>query len=285
MGTGLSDPWKVRRQRLLHWLAREPCPAEELLEFSLGLLEIQESLDRWALASGWGGQVAAPAGGHPTLRLDRLPVPELLPRLESFLQQVRPLATEVLAGVAATLAEAEPEVRGELLTTFLGRGDGGALARRLSWTPEQLEFFPRAFIQPIAEALAREDPAPVDGWKGSSCPRCGWPPLLAVLRDEPEIKGHRYLVCSLCTTWWTFRRSVCPRCGEAEAKKLLLRTSDAFPHLRIEECQSCRGYLKAVDLRKDGHAVPQIDELASVELDLWAGEQGLEKIQPNLLGL
>ena len=48
---------------------------------------------------------------------------------------------------------------------------------------------------------------------------------------------------------------------------------------------SCRSYLKAVDMRTDGLAVPVVDEIASVELDLWASQQGLEKIQRNLLGL
>ena len=40
-----------------------------------------------------------------------------------------------------------------------------------------------------------------------------------------------------------------------------------------------------MDVRADGLAVPVVDEIASVELDVWASEQGLEKIQRNLLGL
>ena len=43
--------------------------------------------------------------------------------------------------------------------------------------------------------------------------------------------------------------------------------------------------LKAADLRKDGSAEPVVDEIATVELDLWARERGLLKIQPNVLGL
>jgi FdhE protein len=58
-----------------------------------------------------------------------------------------------------------------------------------------------------------------------------------------------------------------------------------WPHIRVEECQNCKSYLKAIDLREDGLAVPMVDEIASVELDLWADENGLRKLQRNLLGL
>ncbi|MCH7491120.1 MAG: hypothetical protein IID05_10550 [Gemmatimonadetes bacterium] len=40
-----------------------------------------------------------------------------------------------------------------------------------------------------------------------------------------------------------------------------------------------------MDLRKDGRAVPLVDDLATVELDVWCRERGLRKIQPNLLGM
>jgi len=35
----------------------------------------------------------------------------------------------------------------------------------------------------------------------------------------------------------------------------------------------------------NGLAVPEVDELASVSLDLWAAEKGYNKLQVNLLGL
>jgi formate dehydrogenase maturation protein FdhE len=43
--------------------------------------------------------------------------------------------------------------------------------------------------------------------------------------------------------------------------------------------------MKTVDLRKRGDAVPLVDELATVELDLWAQERGLTKMRVNVLGL
>jgi formate dehydrogenase maturation protein FdhE len=43
-------------------------------------------------------------------------------------------------------------------------------------------------------------------------------------------------------------------------------------------------YLKSIDLTKTGLAVPVVDELATLPLDLWAHEHGYEKLQINLLG-
>ena len=61
--------------------------------------------------------------------------------------------------------------------------------------------------------------------------------------------------------------------------------AESWAHLRVEECRTCRVYLKAVDLRLDGSAQSLVDELASVELGLWAHERGLDKLERNLLGL
>ena len=57
-----------------------------------------------------------------------------------------------------------------------------------------------------------------------------------------------------------------------------------FPHLRIDACASCERYLIDVDLGRDARAVPEVDELAALPLDLYATEQGLLKITPNLMG-
>jgi formate dehydrogenase maturation protein FdhE len=57
-----------------------------------------------------------------------------------------------------------------------------------------------------------------------------------------------------------------------------------FPHLRIEGCSTCNRYLIDVDLGHDARAVPEVDELAALPLDLYAAERGLTKITPNLMG-
>jgi FdhE protein len=77
---------------------------------------------------------------------------------------------------------------------------------------------------------------------------------------------------------------LCPNCGEEDQDKLPVFTAEEFPHVRIEACDTCQMYLKAIDLTKNGLAVPEVDELAAPALDLWASEQGYRKLQANLFG-
>lgn len=97
--------------------------------------------------------------------------------------------------------------------------------------------------------------------------------------------GSRSLVCSLCATEWRFPRLTCAHCGETKADQLLAHTAESVAHVRVDECKSCSQYMKTVDLRKRGDAIPLVDELATVELDLWAQERGLTKMRVNVLGL
>lgn len=57
-----------------------------------------------------------------------------------------------------------------------------------------------------------------------------------------------------------------------------------FRHLRIDGCRACDHYLLTVDLGRDSQAVPFVDELAAVPLDIYAKELGMTKIVPNLMG-
>jgi FdhE protein len=143
-------------------------------------------------------------------------------------------------------------------------------------------FYSRVMAQADAEERARA--ANVPGGVQPLCPFCGEKPVAAVLRQEGD-GGKRFLLCSLCFTEWEFRRLLCPHCGEEDKDKLPVYTAEEFPHVRVEACDTCKVYLKAVDLTKNGLAVPEVDELASVALDLWAGEQGYTKLQANLFGL
>ena len=109
--------------------------------------------------------------------------------------------------------------------------------------------------------------------------------MIGVLQDEAEVKGRRYLVCSLCNEWWSFPRLQCPSCGETDPEKLEYHVPEENSHIRVEECVSCSTYIKSVDLRVDGRSDPVVDDLASIELDLWSVDRGLRKIQRNIVGL
>jgi len=145
------------------------------------------------------------------------------------------------------------------------------------------EFFSRAFRQPHREAIASLDPTPRTSVQ-PLCPFCGARPLMAVLRPEGD-GAKRSLLCGLCFTEWEFRRLLCPHCGEEDKDKLPVYTAEQFPHVRVEACDTCRRYLKSVDLTRNGLAVPEVDELASIALDLWAANHDYQKVQTNLFGL
>ena len=143
-------------------------------------------------------------------------------------------------------------------------------------------FFTRVLRQPGAERVAARSYAALNETR-TTCPFCAELPVAAVLKPEGE-GGKRHLLCSMCFTQWSFRRLLCPHCGEEDRDQLPVYTVKEFPHVRIEACDSCKCYVKSVDLTVDGRAVAEVDELATVALDLWAAENSYLKVVPNLLG-
>jgi len=115
------------------------------------------------------------------------------------------------------------------------------------------------------------------------CPRCNSLPLLGVLRQEGD-GGKRFLQCALCSQEWGFLRILCAHCGEDREEKLPVYTAEQFPHVRMETCDTCKHFLRTIDLTKEGNAVPMVDDLATIPLTLWAKERGYQRIQDNLLG-
>jgi FdhE protein len=159
----------------------------------------------------------------------------------------------------------------------------GFARQNLGSEAERDRIFARVLLQPFAESLAVRGNISADTSSGK-CPFCGAHPVAAVLRGEGD-GGKRFLVCSLCSTEWEFRRILCPACGEGHKDKLPVYVTETFDYIRIESCDTCQTYLKSIDLTKNGLAVPIVDELASVSLNVWAEEHGYTKIEPNLLGL
>ncbi len=144
-------------------------------------------------------------------------------------------------------------------------------------------FYARALLQPYAEYLASRGNIQRDAAE-PRCPFCNGLPVVGVLRGEGD-GAKRSLLCSLCATEWLYRRVICPSCGEENKDKLPVFMADQIAHVRVDACDTCQTYVKSVDLTKDGHAVPVVDELATVALNIWAEEHGYSKFEPNLLGM
>src|SRR5215467_10408052 len=145
------------------------------------------------------------------------------------------------------------------------------------------QFLSRAFLQPYAEFRTALMPRAPEVTTPRLCPLCRSRPLLGVLRPEGD-GGKRFLLCSFCLQEWEYRRILCPTCGEESEDKLPVYVAEDSPHLRVEACDTCKFYLRTIDLTKDGNAVPLVDDLAAIPHTLWASEQGYCRLQPNLLG-
>jgi len=203
----------------------------------------------------------------------------LLPRFGSFLSLIKEIAPSLLAQSARDLAGKSAGYWHEVLQQFWQEGLG---------SPGNLEpsetLIAWIFLQPYAEYLSDHANWPVPPGTPDVCPLCGGRPQAGVLRPEGD-GGKRSLICGLCAWEWLYRRIVCPACGEEDVHKLAVYSADEYPQVRVEACDSCHSYIKTVDLTKDGHAEPVVDELATIPLDLWATERGYKKIQPNILGV
>ena len=157
-------------------------------------------------------------------------------------------------------------------------------------SPSDIQFFAKAFLQPYARWLAETGNSPVGRELVSGeryCPFCGGNPQVSYLQNQElnAESGNRDLICGTCLSSWKFRRVVCAHCGEERPAKLGYFHSPEFDHVRIEACDTCKHYVKGVDLTRQGHAVPLVDEIDSAPLDLWAREHGYTKIELNLVGL
>ena len=245
--------------------------------------------------------------GLPFLEaLDVEPVAEAIPDFLTWLERAAPA---LLADAVADMRRFDQSEWRHLVHSYFTREDDGgngdetivfvleavlqpfaeqlAIGSRLS-SPESriASISARGAPPPLAPAPRLEDSlaaAPAGAAKRPiSCPICGALPVVGVLREEGQ-GAKRTLVCALCLTERDYLRVVCLACGEQQFDALPIYTAEQFAHVRIEACESCRRYLKTIDLTKDGLAVPPVDDIASLSMDLWARERGYVRLRPNIL--
>jgi len=208
----------------------------------------------------------------------------LLPSFPGFLSLIQQIAPAPLAQSATGLAHKGPAGWQHVIEDFwhgdpewisaLANSDESSSAERsLAWM----------YLQPYAEYLADHREITVVDGTPLTCPLCGCRPIAGVLRSEGD-GAKKSLICMLCAHEWNFRRIYCPACGEEREPQMAFYSAPELAHIRVDVCDSCHTYLKTVDLTKTGLAVPVIDELAAIPLDLWAREHGYQKLQINLLG-
>jgi formate dehydrogenase accessory protein FdhE len=199
---------------------------------------------------------------------------------------------EMLAGFARARQQDAPAVaRSRLVTYWSGSRQADE------------DYLSRAMLRPYVEFLRTAGIAPDRdlpyGLAGRGrCPFCGGAPWVSARREGSLTEGaRRTLACSLCGLEWTFERIRCPYCFEEDPKKL-----PSFSHeghasargdrvvrtvglVRIDACETCRRYIKSIDLSEDARPIPEVDDLATIAMDLWAVAEGFTRIEPGLAGL
>ncbi|MCU1333314.1 MAG: uncharacterized protein JWM08_2306 [Candidatus Angelobacter sp.] len=204
-------------------------------------------------------------------------VSSLVPHFGGLFSLVKEAGSADLKTAAASLEQSSPEELLELLSVVWQHADEG---QELS---TESVFFANALLQPFAEFLAEKNNSATEA-SPPLCPFCGSKPQLAVLRPEGD-GAKRFLLCSLCGTEWFFRRVLCPNCAEENKEHLPVFIAQEFDYVRVDACDTCHTYIKSIDLSKNGKAVPVVDELATVSLNLWAQEHNYKKAQTNLFGI
>jgi FdhE protein len=263
----MEPPWEKGAERI-EQLLTDRGDARELLFFYQSLLTFQrslcESLEETDLSGGL---------------FEDLPI--LMRYLGVFLDWAREKGSTLLCSQAQEIVHWEEKKKAELLLSY--------------WRKEELSggnFFSKAFLQPYAAFLALHQKTIKDrNMEVHGCRFCGAPPQACYLQSPASITSSgsegagRYLICSLCFSDWQINRISCVHCQERDPYKLPFYQADRLPTVKVEACDTCKRYIKCVDLTKDGRAVPLIDEIAAPALDIWALEHGYEKVELNLAGI
>ncbi|HXN78364.1 MAG TPA: formate dehydrogenase accessory protein FdhE [Candidatus Dormibacteraeota bacterium] len=283
-----AGPYSERRRRTRALLGRYPF-ARELLDFYGALLAVQEQAYDEASS-------AKPAARDLVAYVAEMVVPSVL--------DVSVAAGPPKLGEAVALCLERTDPR-EIVAAWIGNEDQVLVDRYLA----------RASLGPVLEALESEAAESCIGMRDPRhCPTCGGPPQLSyfALPSEDLAAGGRFLLCARCQRSWGYARMTCPACGEDSSSRLPIFNEEGtasgergsvvrglegrlgergkaehtavFPHLRIEACETCRHYLLSVDLLADPAAVPLVDEMSALPLDLYAREKGFSKLTPNLMG-
>jgi formate dehydrogenase maturation protein FdhE len=247
-------------------LARDSEAAEAPLTFAAGLYRAQAAL------------ASAIASAHDRCALSGaldVDVAGFTDELRGVLLWAAESAPPDLAEIARVRAHEEPVRLRARLHAFWTRANGA-----------KEDYLSRALLRPYVQVLARLTLRPDRVLPVGSCTFCGGAPWIAARRAAPDADGaQRYLGCALCGGEWSVNRLRCPVCSNEDPAKLASFQSDRHPAVRIEACEICRRYVKSLDLTVDGRIIPEVDDLVSLAMDLWATEQGYVRIEPGLAGI
>jgi FdhE protein len=128
----------------------------------------------------------------------------------------------------------------------------------------------------LLEAARRAERAIPEGWRAGYCPVCGGWPTLAELRG---LERRRVLRCGRCAAGWAREVLHCTFCGERDHRRQgALVPEEGGELVRIETCDTCGGYMKALTtLRPTPPWALPLEDLRTLPLELKAVERGFSR--------
>lgn len=106
-------------------------------------------------------------------------------------------------------------------------------------------------------------------WHRAYCPVCGGLPSFAALTPGA---GLRTFLCSRCNGEWTYSRVGCPFC-DSRGSQIYYPSEDG--KYRLYACDTCRRYLKTVDMREGRVALSlPVESILTASMDVAAQERG-----------
>jgi formate dehydrogenase accessory protein FdhE len=255
-----------RRAARAELILREAPAAEAPLRFAAGLYRVQARV----VAGIEAAHAEEPLTGHLEEDADRL-----LSTGSFVIRYAAEEGPEALSQEArARQKDLRSTARARLVVYWAGD------------RPSTEDYLSRAMLRPYVEFLRSVNTAPDRVHARGRCAFCGGFPWIAARRDASTMEGaRRMLGCALCGEEWLFGRILCPSCFEGDPARLPSFQSEKHPTVRIEACETCHRYVKSLDLSEDARPIPEVDDLVSLSMDLWAVDQGFTRIEPGLAGL
>jgi len=148
------------------------------------------------------------------------------------------------------------------------------LAGRLALSTDTVALLGQLCALPLLLNAARAlSPEASRTWQRGYCPVCGaWPSMV----EMRGIQRERRMRCGCCGSDWLLPVLRCAFCDEIDHHKLgsLLSEGDE-QDVRVETCNSCRGYLKSITtLGALPFTVLAMKDMSTVTFDLAAQDRG-----------
>jgi FdhE protein len=219
--------------------------------------------------------------GVPLLRssavvIDYSPVEKIIPSLVHRLASSS-LPTNLAEEVRSVKNELQrdPEIVQRLIAGLLNDGPHSqsysGLQRYLGWTVLA------RYLRPLIEIFGRWRDA--ERWLRNYCPTCASLPAMAQLVGVDQGR-QRFLSCGCCRTRWLYLRTGCAFCGNADDQRLAALTVEGEQGLRIDYCESCKGYLKTY--AGEASETVLLADWTSIHLDVLARDRGLKRLAASL---